>query len=76
MNRLRTSGMEVIERKIRFDSTTVDHTCLLLEKQARNIVLFHKVQYPFTMTANDVKLTILKGGYTVAYYWEDRPYNF
>jgi len=27
------------------------------------------------MTANDTKLIIPKGSYTIAYYWKDRPYN-
>ncbi|WP_144507555.1 DUF402 domain-containing protein [Bacillus mycoides] len=75
MNCLRTSRIEIIERKIRYDSTTVDHVCLLVEAQPKRIVLFHEVQYPFTMTANEIKLTIPKGSYTTAYYWEDRPYN-
>jgi predicted RNA-binding protein associated with RNAse of E/G family len=27
------------------------------------------------MATNDTKLTIPKGSYTIAYYWENRPYN-
>ena len=34
-----------------------------------------KYSTPFTMAANDTKLTIPKGSYTIAYYWENRPYN-
>ena len=75
MNKLLTSKIEIIERKIRYNSTIVDHNCLLLEKQSQSIVLFHEVQYSFTMTANDTKLTIPKRSYTIAYYWRDRPYN-
>ncbi|MDJ1476284.1 DUF402 domain-containing protein [Bacillus sp. LS15-K4] len=75
MSCLRTSDIEIIERKIRYDGTTVDHTCLLIEAQRDKIVLYHKVQYSFTMAANDTKLTIPKGSYTVAYYWENMPYN-
>lgn len=75
MNKLLTSKIEIIERKIRYNSTIVDYNCLLLEKQSQSIVLFHEVQYSFTMTANDTKLTIPKGSYTIAYYWRDRPYN-
>ncbi|HHT7239688.1 MULTISPECIES: DUF402 domain-containing protein [Bacillus] len=75
MNCLRTSRIEIIERKIRYDSTTIDHVCLLVEAQPKKIVLFHEVQYSFTMTAKETKLTIPKGSYTTAYYWEDRPYN-
>ena len=71
MNKLLTSKIEIIERKIRYNSTIVDHNCLLLEKQSQSIVLFHEVQYSFTMTANDTKLTIPKRD-TIAYYWRDR----
>ncbi|MGC7949143.1 DUF402 domain-containing protein [Bacillus sp. II_CA] len=75
MNKLLTPKSEIIERKIRYDSTTIEHTCLLLEKQLQSIVLFHEVQYSFTMTAHRASLTIPKGSCTIAYYWEDRPYN-
>ncbi|QIW18338.1 DUF402 domain-containing protein [Bacillus thuringiensis] len=75
MSCLRTSGIEIIERKIRYDASTVDHACLLIETQPDKIILYHEVQYSFTMTANDTKLTIPKGSYTVAYYWGNRPYN-
>lgn len=75
MSYLRTSDIEIIERKIRYDGTTVDHACLLIEAQQDKIVLYHEVQYSFTMAANDTKLTIPKGSYTIAYYWANRPYN-
>lgn len=75
MSCLHTTGIEIIERKIRYDATTVDHACLLIETQPDKIVLYHEVQYSFTMAANDTKLTIPKGSYTVAYYWRNRPYN-
>ncbi|MFK4413402.1 MULTISPECIES: DUF402 domain-containing protein [Bacillus] len=75
MNKLLTLKSKIVERKIRYDSTVVDHTCLLLEKQLQSIVLFHEVQYSFTMTAHGASLTIPKGSYTIAYYWENRPYN-
>jgi len=68
-------GIEVIERKIRYDATTVDHACLLIETQPDKIVLYHEVQYSFTMTANDTKLTIPEGSCTIAYYWRNQPYN-
>lgn len=75
MSCLRTSDIEIIERKIRYDGTTIDHACLLIEAQQDKIILYHEVQYSFTMAANDKKLTIPKGSYTVAYYWGNRPYN-
>ncbi|CAM4286665.1 DUF402 domain-containing protein [Bacillus wiedmannii] len=75
MSCLRTSDIEIIERKIRYDGTTIDHACLLIEAQQDKIILYHEVQYSFTMAANDKKLTIPKGSYTVAYYWGNLPYN-
>ncbi|EPC8417801.1 DUF402 domain-containing protein [Bacillus wiedmannii] len=75
MSCLCTSDIEIIERKIRYDGTTVDHACLLIEAQRDKIILYHEVQYSFTMAANDMKLTIPKGSYTIAYYWANRPYN-
>ena len=47
MSCLRTSGIEIIERKIRYDATTVDHACLLIEAQPEKIILYHEVQYSF-----------------------------
>ncbi|MGE6598319.1 DUF402 domain-containing protein [Bacillus proteolyticus] len=75
MNKLRTPKSEIIERKIRYDSTIIDHNCLILEKKSQSIMLFHEVQYSFTMNTNDSSLTIPKESYTIAYYWENRPYN-
>ncbi|MGG4266769.1 DUF402 domain-containing protein [Peribacillus simplex] len=66
---------KIIERKIRYDSVTVEHDCLLLKSQNQNVVLFHKVMDSFTMVAGPTKLTIPIGSYTIAYYWKDRPYN-
>ncbi len=60
MNKLLTLKSKIVERKIRYDSTIVDRTCLLLEKQLQSIVLFHEVQYSFTMTAHSASLTIPK----------------
>ncbi|PFN19779.1 DUF402 domain-containing protein [Bacillus cereus] len=75
MNKLLTPKSEIIERKIRYDSTIVDHNCLILEKKSQSIMLFHEVQYSFTMNTHDSSVTIPKGSYTIAYYWENRPYN-
>ncbi|KKB34086.1 DUF402 domain-containing protein [Bacillus thermotolerans] len=66
---------KIIERKIRYDSVVVEHSCMLLKTQNQNVVLFHKILDSFTMIANQSKLTIPKGSYTIAYYWKDRPYN-
>jgi len=66
---------KIIERKICYDTTVVEHSCTLLKAQNQYFVLFHKIIDTFTMIANQTKLTIPKGSYTIAYYWEDRPYN-
>lgn len=68
-------GDKIIERKIRYDSVVVEYSCMLLKAQNQNVVLFHIIQDSFTMIANQTKLTIPKGSYTIAYYWKDRPYN-
>ncbi|TCP20781.1 uncharacterized protein DUF402 [Scopulibacillus darangshiensis] len=70
-----TTGDKIIERKIRYDNTIVEHSCRLLKAKKQHAVLFHKVQDSFSMTANQNKLTIPKGSYTLAYYWKDRPFN-
>ncbi|QBK25763.1 DUF402 domain-containing protein [Ureibacillus thermophilus] len=66
---------EIIERKIQYDTKIVEHKCHLLSFQNRRIVLFHLIEEPFTMTVNDLNITIPIGSYTIAYYWLDRPYN-
>lgn len=68
-------GDKIIERKIRYDSVVVEYNCKLLKVQNQNVVLFHIIQESFTMIADQIKLTIPKGSYSVAYYWKDRPYN-
>ena len=59
---------DVIERKIKYDDQVVEHTCQLLDAQEQQVVLFHKIQEPFTMVAGDGTVTIPKGSYTTAYY--------
>ncbi|MEI3611495.1 DUF402 domain-containing protein [Pseudogracilibacillus sp. SO30301A] len=66
---------KVIERKIRYNTTIVEHSCMLLEAKNQNIVLFHKIATSFTMITDQNKLTIPEGSYTLAYYWKDQPFN-
>jgi uncharacterized protein len=66
---------KIIERKIRYDSSIVEYSCLLVKARNHHVVLFHEVQESFTMIASQNKLTIPKGSYTLAYYWKDRPFN-
>jgi protein associated with RNAse G/E len=68
-------GHEIIERKIRYDSLVIEHTCLLLNAQNHHVVLFHEIMDAFTMKAGPRELNIPIGSYTIAYYWKDRPYN-
>jgi predicted RNA-binding protein associated with RNAse of E/G family len=66
---------KIIERKIRYDSKIVDYPCRLLTIQKQSAVLFHIIEESFTMIANRTSLTIPIGSYTIAYYWENLPYN-
>ncbi|MBB4825493.1 putative RNA-binding protein associated with RNAse of E/G family [Sporosarcina luteola] len=66
----------IIERKVCFDSTTVDHICKLLKVEQEKIMLFHEIETSFTMKTDQVELTIPKGSCTIASYWTDKPYNF
>lgn len=60
MNQLRTSKIEITERKIRYDSTIVDYDCLLLKNNRKVSCYFTRSKDSFTMTAHDTKLTIQK----------------
>ncbi|GKV57247.1 hypothetical protein NCCP2222_31940 [Sporosarcina sp. NCCP-2222] len=66
----------IIERKICYDSSTVDHTCRLLKVEQEKMMLFHEIEKSFTMKADQLEVTISKGSYTIASYWASRPYNF
>ncbi|WP_226672139.1 DUF402 domain-containing protein [Rossellomorea aquimaris] len=66
---------EMIERKVKYNLDTVDYKCRVLKRENRSITLFHVIETPFTMTTSDDEIMIPRGSYTVAYYWEDRPYN-
>ncbi|WP_445487559.1 DUF402 domain-containing protein [Niallia sp. 03133] len=66
---------KIIEKKIRYNNKIVEYSCLLLQVEP-HFVLFHKITDSFTMTTVEGKhLTISKGSYTTAFYWNDRPYN-
>lgn len=68
-------GDQIIERKIRYDRNIEEHHCRLLESEDTRMVLFHHIQTPFTMFADQTTVTITKGSYTIAYYWRNEPYN-
>lgn len=65
----------IIERKICYDATIVEYPCALLQANRKHAVLFHKIQESFSMVTEQATLTIPVGSYTLAYYWEERPYN-
>ncbi|WP_096186569.1 DUF402 domain-containing protein [Evansella halocellulosilytica] len=68
-------GKPIIERKIKYDNTIVEHHCKLVKADQTEIILYHEINEPFSMMANGTEVTIHKGCYTIAYYWTDRPYN-
>lgn len=59
----------IIERKICYDSSTVDHTCRLLKVEEEKVMLFHEIETAFTMKADQLELTISKGSFTIASFW-------
>ncbi|MFD2114219.1 DUF402 domain-containing protein [Paenibacillus yanchengensis] len=71
----RQYGAEVVERKIRYDKTIVEYQCQWLAREAKQAVLFHRIETPFQMLLDQYQLEIPEGTYTLAFYWEDRPYN-
>ncbi|OEH93057.1 DUF402 domain-containing protein [Bacillus solimangrovi] len=68
-------GDNIIERKVCYDGTIVEHDCKLLKSFNQTVILFHKIAYSFSMKVNHTELTIPEGSYTIAYYWRDQPYN-
>lgn len=68
-------GKSILERKIRYDATVVDHRCKLLKAEGSTVILMHQNEQSFSMEAGAKELTISKGVLTFAYYWIDRPYN-
>ncbi|NRG28609.1 DUF402 domain-containing protein, partial [Bacillus circulans] len=76
MVNLQLKGREnIVERKIRYDSTIEEYQCKLLQSDKRKITLLHQVEKSFEMRKGKQKLVIPKGTYTFAYYWLDQPYN-
>ncbi|MBN8192837.1 DUF402 domain-containing protein [Bacillus sp. NTK074B] len=68
-------GDRIIERKFGYDGSVVDHSCRVLKMGVEEAVLFHKIEDDFTMSINESSLTVQKGSYTIAHYWENRAYN-
>ncbi|WP_240794298.1 DUF402 domain-containing protein [Bacillus sp. BHET2] len=68
-------GDPVIERKVGYDGSVVEHCCRVLKAGVDEVVLFHKIENAFTMSTNQSSITIPEGSYTLAYYWKNRAYN-
>lgn len=75
LNRIMDRGKNIIERKICYDSTVVNHNCRLLKAEFQKVILLHRIEESFSMLAGQKEVTIEKGSYTFAYYWLDKPYN-
>lgn len=65
----------MIERKVRYDGTTVDVKTTRIQQTERALKLVHYNEVAFTMNVEDASLTVEQGDITYAYYWIDRPYN-
>ncbi len=68
-------GDPVVERKVGYEGNVVEHSCRVLKAGGDEVILFHKVEDAFTMSANESSITIPEGSYTLAYYWKNRAYN-
>ncbi|GAB1779133.1 MULTISPECIES: ribonuclease FAU-1 family protein [Priestia] len=75
MCNLTKSDKKIVERKIRYDSTIVDTECKLLNINEQELILFHRIEVPFTMKGTQYELTIPRDAYTLAYFWSEQPYN-
>lgn len=51
----------IVERKIRYDSTIEEYQCKLLQSDKRKITLLHQVEKSFEMRKGKQKLVIPKG---------------
>lgn len=72
---MRIIDKPVIERKICYDGTIVEHPCTMVEGDEFHKVLFHKIEHSFSMETEAGVVTIPSESYTIAHYWKDRPYN-
>ncbi|RXZ79736.1 DUF402 domain-containing protein [Paenibacillaceae bacterium] len=67
--------MQVLERSIKYDGKTTVYACQELRRADKQLVLLHTVRQAFSMQLDEQLVCIPAGSLTIAYYWEDRPYN-
>jgi protein associated with RNAse G/E len=60
-----------VERKTRYDETVAEYECQLLEYTPERVTLFYELPESRVVDA----VTLPKGAYTIAYFWEHRSYN-
>lgn len=65
----------MIERKIRYDGSTVEINATLISQTATRMDIIHYIETPFTMKGEGYTISITTEHYTRASYWFDRPYN-
>ncbi|GAF65168.1 hypothetical protein BTS2_2066 [Bacillus sp. TS-2] len=66
----------MLERSIKYNGKTVTLACQpLLVAYHQSAILFHAISTPFEMKKEDFLLKIPKGSYTIAFYWQSKPYN-
>ncbi|MCC3371608.1 DUF402 domain-containing protein [Cohnella sp. REN36] len=64
-----------IEYAVKYDGSLTSYPCVRLRHTDEELVLLHQVREPFCMRAGGEELCIPAGAYTVAFYWEDKPFN-
>ncbi|WP_054950476.1 DUF402 domain-containing protein [Numidum massiliense] len=67
--------MKITEKKTRYDRTVVSYDCLFVRRQGDELVLQYEIPEPFDVCVDDRTMHIPALTYTIAFYWEDRPYN-
>lgn len=67
--------MYIRERKTRYDGSVAEYPCRLVRRREHEVVLLYRIPDSFQMEAGERHVHIPSGTLTVAYYWNNRPYN-
>lgn len=67
--------MNITERKTRYDGSVSEYNCRFVRRKEQELVLVYKIPKQFHIEAGNRTVDIPSGSVTVAYYWEDHPYN-
>lgn len=67
--------MHMLERKRRYDGTVAEYACRFIRREGQELILLYVVPESFRIEAVHETVHIPPGTVTVAYYWEERPYN-